>query len=385
MKDFLNKRSVGIALSIVGIVVAVFALIYGTTKNSSTTFEVQVAANKATFVSTAPGVLDLFTDAKVEINATAPNNGEILWAIGRSEDVAAYIGDSSQTQITGLESRKEAKIAKKEAKPEKVLKDQEALKSGTLSLDKTDLWDKFGREKKTLNIKYDAIKGAQRAFIATSTAGIAPDLKISWEAKIKTFPTVQIVIFGILISLVGIYLLFTENQSRARAEYFRNREADRKMKRAEKAAAMTQILPVFAGNLAAPEVDREIQREHTEGAFGSAILPGTSRTSALRNRPLVESDRIILPISELDVENVAHDEIDSSAQFSESGKNIGENDSVVGLAESTEPAESAESAESIESADELSTDNQHDALNESDVDWKTFWNFALEKDESKNE
>lgn len=385
MKDFLNKRSVGIALSIVGIVVAVFALIYGTTKNSSTTFEVQVAANKATFVSTAPGVLDLFADAKVEINATAPNNGEILWAIGRSEDVAAYIGDSSQTQITGLESRKEAKIAKKEAKPEKVLKDQEALKSGTLSLDKTDLWDKFGREKKTLNIKYDAIKGAQRAFIATSTAGIAPDLKISWEAKIKTFPTVQIVIFGILISLVGIYLLFTENQSRARAEYFRNREADRKMKRAEKAAAMTQILPVFAGNLAAPEVDREIQREHTEGAFGSAILPGTSRTSALRNRPLVESDRIILPISELDVENVAHDEIDSSAQFSESGKNIGENDSVVGLAESTEPAESAESAESIESADELSTDNQHDALNESDVDWKTFWNFALEKDESKNE
>lgn len=373
MKDFLNKRSVGIALSIVGIVVAVFALIYGTTKNSSTTFEVQVAANKATFVSTAPGVLDLFSDAKVEINATAPNNGEILWAIGRSEDVAAYIGDSSQTQITGLESRKKAKISKKEAKPEKVLKDQEALKNGTLSLDKTDLWDKFGREKKTLNIKYDAIKGAQRAFIATSTAGIAPDLKISWEAKIKTFPTVQIVIFGILISLVGIYLLFTENQSRARADYFRNREADRKLKRAEKAAAMTQILPVFAGNLAAPEVDREIQREHTEGAFGSAILPGTSRTSALRNRPLVESDRIILPISELDVEQVIHDEIDSSAQFSESGKNIGENDSVVGL------------AESIESADELSTDNQHDALNESDVDWKTLWNFALEKDESKNE
>lgn len=385
MKDFLNKRSVGIALSIVGIVVAVFALIYGTTKNSSTTFEVQVSANKATFVSTAPGVLDLFSDAKVEINATAPNNGEILWAIGRSEDVAAYIGDSSQTQITGLESRKKAKIAKKEAKPEKVLKDQEALKSGTLSLDKTDLWDKFGQEKKTLNIKYDAIKGAQRAFIATSTAGIAPDLKISWEAKIKTFPTVQIVIFGILISLVGIYLLFTENQSRARADYFRNREADRKLKRAEKAAAMTQILPVFAGNLAAPEVDREIQREHTEGAFGSAILPGTSRTSALRNRPLVESDRIILPISELDVENVAHDEIDSSAQFSESGKNIGENDSVVGLAELTDSAESTESAESIESADELSTDNQHDALNESDVDWKTLWNFALEKDESKNE
>lgn len=385
MKDFLNKRSVGIALSIVGIVVAVFALIYGTTKNSSTTFEVQVAANKATFVSTAPGVLDLFSDAKVEINATAPNNGEILWAIGRSEDVAAYIGDSSQTQITGLESRKKAKIAKKEAKPEKVLKDQEALKSGTLSLDKTDLWDKFGREKKTLNIKYDAIKGAQRAFIATSTAGIAPDLKISWEAKIKTFPTVQIVIFGILISLVGIYLLFTENQSRARADYFRNREADRKLKRAEKAAAMTQILPVFAGNLAAPEVDREIQREHTEGAFGSAILPGTSRTSALRNRPLVESDRIILPISEVDVEHVIHGEIDSSAQFSESGKNIGENDSVVGLAESTDLAESTEPAESIESADELSTDNQHDALNESDVDWKTFWNFALEKDESKNE
>lgn len=295
MKDLSIKRIVGIVLSVVGVLGAIFALVYGAVRDTESVVEVKVAAGDSTFVATAPGVLALYPDSAVKISAAAPDDGEIMWGIGRSEDVQAYLRESSYTQFAGLDSAAQAKISTIGGKTETKANDAQALKSGALALEKSDLWEKSGRESSDLQLEYRVPQGAQRAFIATTTTGTAPDFTIQWSVKAKNFPAAQIAVFGILLALIGIYLMFTDSQSRARINYFRKREAQRKAQREAQADAATQILPVFKGDLAAPETDREVQRKHTEGAFGASILPGTARTQGLRERPLAESDRLQLP------------------------------------------------------------------------------------------
>lgn len=289
------KRIIGIALSMLGVLGALFALVYGAVRDTESAVEVKVPAGDSTFVATAPGVLALYSGAAVTITADAPADGEILWGIGRSADVQAYLGESAYTRLDGLKSLTEPKISTVTAKPEVQTKDAEALKSGSLALEKSDLWEESGRTDDKLQLEYKVPQGTQRAFIAATTTGAAPDFTIHWSVEAKSFPAVQIAVFGILIALVGIYLLFADNQSRARKNYFRNREAQHKSQQTAQASAQTQILPVFKGNLAAVETDRETQRVHTDSAFGAGILPGTSRTHALRLRPLTESERIELP------------------------------------------------------------------------------------------
>ncbi|XCB30672.1 hypothetical protein RQN30_04640 [Arcanobacterium hippocoleae] len=301
MKDLSIKRIAGITLSVLGILLSLFALVYGAIRSTSTSVEVKAAAEKSTFITTAPGVLGLYNGAPVTITADIPKNTppgtQLLWAIGRSEDVLAYVGESSVTQVAGLQTSTEAKVSAKPAKAQVQQTDTQLLRDGTLVMEKSDLWEKSGRESKKLKLEYTVPANTQRSFIAASTAGIAPDITIRWQVKAQGFPTVQVVIIGILISLVGVYLLFADSQSRARVNYFRKREANRKAHRAAQAGALTEVLPIFKGDLAAPETDRKIQREHTESAFGASILPGTSRTSALRARELSAADRIVIPVS----------------------------------------------------------------------------------------
>lgn len=282
-------------LSIVGVLGALFALIYGAVRDTESAVEVKVPAGDSTFVATAPGVLALYSGAVVTITADAPADGEIIWGIGRSEDVQAYLGESAYTQLDGLSSLTEPKISTVTATPEVQTKDAEALKSGALALENSDLWEESGRTDGNLQLEYKVPHGAQRAFIAATTTGVAPDFTIHWRMEAKSFPAAQIAVFGILIALIGIYLVFADNQLRVRKNYFRSREAQRKSQQAAQAAAQTQILPVFKGNLAAAETDRETQRIHTDSAFGAGILPGTSRTQALRLRPLTEAERVELP------------------------------------------------------------------------------------------
>ncbi|WP_353065008.1 hypothetical protein [Arcanobacterium hippocoleae] len=314
MKDISIKRIAGIGLSICGVLLALFALIFGALRNAPQTVQVQVPSAKTTFVYTDSGVLSLFPQSSVRIQAAAPKNGELLWAIGRSEDVRAYVGESSYTRIAGIQSAEKAKTTLHNAKSELRVADEKFLKDGAQNFVDSDIWEKSGRQKDDLELQYEVPKGTQRAVLVTATNGVAPEVTLTWKIKAATFPTIQITILGILLALIGIYLLFTDTQSRARVNYFRKREVERKAQRLADESAATQVLPLYQGDLAAPQTTREVQHKHTDGAFGAAILPGTSRTLALRESELDESDRIIFPQNNLGEDPAQEAEAERYAQ-----------------------------------------------------------------------
>lgn len=60
------------------------------------------SADGTTLITTAPGVLEL-ADPPVTVRATADDGAEVVIALGRDTDVAAWVGDDPHTVVTGLQ------------------------------------------------------------------------------------------------------------------------------------------------------------------------------------------------------------------------------------------------------------------------------------------
>ena len=287
----------GVLLVSIGVMFAVATGIRVVTFDSEKTVTLHTEESKeAVFAYTAPGVLSLASDSpRVTIKSSQPD-AIVQWGYGASRDVLEYLGKSSALEIEGLAlDGVEADISLHEADAQSADDDKKLIDEGGFALDSSDLWLKSGSAagEATFNLSVDP--GVDRSLIAVASTGAAPEITLTWTYEAKTTSPAPLIVIGVLLALIGAVLLLTDRRDRIERCTAAKKAARLKAEKELAASAQTSVLPIFKGDLSAPEIDRSTQREYTAASFGAAILPGTPRTEALRNRDLAESDRVVLP------------------------------------------------------------------------------------------
>ncbi|MBS6275808.1 MAG: hypothetical protein KH423_06335 [Actinomycetaceae bacterium] len=284
------KKMAGIVCAVGGLLLALLFLILGIA-HSNDKAQMQVPAGEGNFLITAPGLLNEEM-SNLHIKVSAPD-AQIMWGIGNSKDVQSYVENSHFTQIKGMKDGK-ALLDTQAGDAEVAKSDAAALKAGTFALSVSDMWLESGKAENMADITYKVPEKANRSLIIATSQATTPEITISWKVQERGFSTIQRIFFGILISLIGLYLLFSDGTERQRLAYFIQRERERRRNKATNAAAETTVLPVFKGDLADPATDREVQVAHTNHALGAAILPSIANAEQLRNRELAAEERIVI-------------------------------------------------------------------------------------------
>lgn len=278
------KRYGGVALIVVGVILAIATGIRALVAQDEMTVEATVAPSGAV-VATAPGVLEM-VNSTVHVKLDAQGQ-DIQWALGSVHDVDAWIGKSAGSRLMGLTSWTEPKITVLEGNKEQSAQDSKLGSQKKFSLD-SDWWHKSGHGKDRVEFDVTAPSEGQDILVATTTSAQAPKLTLTWQHSVaKTSPWSTIAI-GVLLTLVGLFLLLQDWQERDMRE--------RRSRRAAARAAQTTPLATFDGDLSREE--RPLQRKHTDRAYGAGILPGTSRSMVLRNRPLDDDDRLTIDVEQ---------------------------------------------------------------------------------------
>lgn len=287
----------GVLLVSIGVMFAAATVVHIATFDPEKTITLHAdKSQEAVFVYTAPGVIDLASDSPRVTLTASQSDTTIQWGYGASRDVEQYLGKSAALEIKGLANDGvSADTSMHAADKQSADDDKKTLDAGGFYLDFSDLWFASGQGKGEVTFTLSVDQGVDRSLIATTSDGTAPEITLMWTYDEKMASPAPLIVIGVLLALIGSVLLLTDRRERIE-RYAAAQEAARvKAEKEAASSAQTSVLPIFNGDLSAPETDRSIQREYTEASFGAAILPGTSRTEALRNRELAQSDRVILP------------------------------------------------------------------------------------------
>ncbi|WP_297564604.1 hypothetical protein [uncultured Arcanobacterium sp.] len=372
------KKIAGIVCAVGGLLLALLFLILGIA-HSNDKAQIQVPAGEGNFLITAPGLLNEEM-SNLHIKVSAPDT-QIMWGIGNSKDVQSYVENSHFTQIKGMKDGK-ALLDTQAGDTEVAKSDAAALKAGTFALSVSDMWLESGKAENTADITYKVPEKANRSLIIATSQATTPEITISWKVQEQGFSTIQRIFLGILISLIGLYLLFSDGTERQRLAYFIQRERERRRNKAANAAAETTVLPVFKGDLADPATDREVQVAHTNHALGAAILPSIANAEQLRNRELAAEERIVILPEDQAEEDSASDTLpDDYPETAVAVDKDGEQD-VSGQDAAKQDDEQDDAPDTAGQDDEQDADknSDKDAGSSGEVrNWKDMWNFVDKK------
>lgn len=296
VKNWRMRKIAGVLLVSIGVMLAAVTGIHAATFDPEETITLSASGSaQATFAYTAPGVVNLINEkAHVIIEAPQPS-GEISWGYGTASDVTAYAGKSGARVISGFASTGTAAAMKDIAASADAAKaDKQTIAAGGFQLAKSDMWLQSGSGKGRVTFDLMVEQDVDRALIATTDSGQAPAITISWVHTKELSSPAPFIVIGVLVALIGVVLLLTDWSEQNRRRAANAHSAKERAHRAAHAAAETAVLPAYKGDLADPELSREVQGKHTDRAFGAAILPGTSRTAALRGRELADEDRLVI-------------------------------------------------------------------------------------------
>ncbi|WP_124055235.1 hypothetical protein [Arcanobacterium ihumii] len=359
LKEFSIKQIAGIVLAIAGILIAVVTIVTTIFRDSDSVVSLTVpASHDSTLVFTSPGVLNLGNE-KVSIDIEAPDE-TIVWGIGNSNDVKAYVGNSTAIEVEGFETWDKAKLKNHEGKPEAIASDKDRAAKGEFDISQSDLWVESGKSEGKAHVDFSLPQGLDRSLVVSTLSGKTPKVTLSWSGAQSSSSPIPWVFIGVLVALVGGFLLLGDSQDRARLKELRERQIRRREQKQKFAEAQTSILPAFKGDIASPETDRELQIRHTDRALGAIIIPGTLRSQTLRSRELNSQDRVLLKVVELE-EQEDKELIDSLP--GSAGATLLKSGEVEG---NTIEGASEESAESVE--------------DKKDEYWKSLWTFAHRTD-----
>lgn len=286
------RRIAGVLLGVVGLILGILG-IASMGGSGESEVKLTVPSGDTTFVNTAPGVLNMVAkDATITLTA----KGETInWALGTEADVKAWVGGSSSRQVTGMSDWDTATWTDKAASEAGAESDKKNIEAGTFGMLGFDMWSKAGEGKDSVTVDFTAVDNQPRVLLATTKTGKAPELTIAWDHNPVTKSTFPLLGVGILLLLVGAFMLLQDSMTRKASG---TRRSDNERKRAERVAretSETSILPKFSGDLAAPETPRDIQQVRTGNALGAGILPPAARAEEYRNRELNPADRLVLP------------------------------------------------------------------------------------------
>lgn len=274
----------------------------------------------STFIYTSAGVLNIVTN-EPRVTLTADQTDAVIeWGYGSSKDVAEYAGASSARNVKGFAESNRGTftpaIEDRRADPKVSEADKKTISAGGFHLSASDQWEEAGSAQGSVDFNLEVEPGVDRSLIATTSAGKAPQLTLSWTRTELMASPAPFIAMGVLLALIGAVLLLTAWRDQMKREALARKEAQTKARREEQATALTTELPAYHGDLAAASTERAVQYAHTDGALGAGILPGTSRTLGIRASELKEEDRLVIAQQRAEVTGSADTPADSRSKAS---------------------------------------------------------------------
>ncbi|MBC7290882.1 MAG: hypothetical protein H5T83_06050, partial [Actinotalea sp.] len=245
------QRALGALLCVLGLVVAGLAVASATVWRAPDTLSATASAGSdGTVVMTDPGVLDLAAQ-EVTVRAEAPGATVVL-ALGRTVDVAAWVGQDPVTRVTGLEDREtlaveegpaaptepsptpdpqtpatedgatqDAGTEDAEAAPEETAEgepaaEDEAAAEPTEVADPrgSDLWVEEVSGEDAVELQWRAEEGRWSVLAVSLDATVAPTLTLTWAQEVTTPWLVPGLVVGAVLFLAGVALLLLALRSR---------------------------------------------------------------------------------------------------------------------------------------------------------------------------
>ena len=268
----LSVRSIcGVLLVSIGVVLATVTIVHMATFNPEKVVTMKApGSEQAVFSYTAPGVLNMVNDHP-HIRVTASAGDSIQWGIGSSADVQAFVGQSAAREMKGFKNEElQTLYVDHEAAGKAGENDKKVIEDGGFALDESDMWEKSGHGKGSVDIDAKIQAGVNRSFIVTTNSGKAPEVTITWKDIQEQASPAPFIVIGVLLVLIGVVLLLTDWREQARrAALGRARDA-----RHAHAEAETSILPLLkkgeissdADDAASSAVQEKEQGTDHEGA-----------------------------------------------------------------------------------------------------------------------
>lgn len=329
----MTRRIIPVTLLVLGLVAILLAVASATIWRPTDTETVTMPARPHTSVVVSdPGVLDAVAD-EVTVVAQADPEEPVVLAVGRTEDVDAWVGTDAHTRITGLASWEDLKVADvgenapaEDASATPVptgtatatatptaaptaTADADAAQSTVPDPAGSDLWVAESDGTERVELVWDDRPGRWSLLAATDGSGPAPTVSLTWPVDVRTPWLVPGLVVGGLLLLAGAgwltLNLLTEREEARRAAY-----AERRARRDEDA---TEIIPAAMASegLTRRQLRHEARAENRRrsrsasgaspaeaagtsgtaepratgpagGARGAGIVPASSRAEELR-------------------------------------------------------------------------------------------------------
>lgn len=234
-----------------------------------TNVKLSAPAQSAVFTTTASGVLTL-VNSDVVVTLQSPGN-DVQWALGTPGDVEAFVGQAPVQNIVGLKSWQALEITSSDGTPEGSDEVAQAVTGETFGLLGSDMWADEGHEMNTVSVELDAKTIDDKVLIATTSQGQSPEVTLQWVRTRDTSNPVVFYVIGILLALIGTFLLLNWYQEQLALRSMTHKPSVKLRSRGHHQP--TTELIAFDSDLAAPTTEREIQRVHTAAGLGATVCP----------------------------------------------------------------------------------------------------------------
>lgn len=153
---------------------------------------------------TAPGVLEA-RPGPVTVEVSSEGATPLLLAVGREQDVEAWVGDAAYTTVTGF--------AAGEALTSETTEGEAQVPDPAGS----DLWIQTAAGQGTVTLEYEVPDGRYLLLAAADGAAPAPgNLTLTWPREVTTPWSLPLIVLGALLLLAALALL-VGTRRRARA------------------------------------------------------------------------------------------------------------------------------------------------------------------------
>lgn len=181
------------------------------------------------YVITEPGALTAVDDS-VEVTVVAADPADpVMLAMGRTDDVTAWVGDSPHWVITGLSDWEHLSYTVAEPADDPTEEptgessdapDEDAPDEGAADANPagSDLWIDQVDGEGEIHYTWSKVPGRWSMLVAGDGGGAAPQVEFTWERDVPTPLLVPGIIGGAILLLIGIALLSADLLARREAK-----------------------------------------------------------------------------------------------------------------------------------------------------------------------
>lgn len=219
----MNRRLIAILLIVLGLGTIGAAIASATIWKPETTVSVPLPASpEENYVITDPGVLNIVNET-VKVRAYAEDSDTpVFLAIGRTDEVQAWVAPSDHGKITGLDTWEELRYetvdAVVEPAPEEgeEAKEEQPLEPNPAT---SDMWLTQVNGLGEVTYTWQEIPGRWSLIAATDGEHAAPMIEFTWDREVPTPALIPGIIVGAVVALAGAALLVLGLLRRTEEEY----------------------------------------------------------------------------------------------------------------------------------------------------------------------